>query len=122
MEEEKIKSIYKGIRYREEITEEELEEKLEENIIAIYLAMDNFDDRLCSRMKERVEQVKEYIEILEKEKQQVLDDYQDLGKDLANNFISKEVIIDKIEELRKKHNNVFDSQTILKEILGGTNE
>ena len=59
-----------------------------------------------------------YIEELEKEKQQVLDDYQDLGKDLANNFTPNEVIREKIEELRKKHNNVFDSQTVLKELFG----
>lgn len=37
---------------------------------------------------------------------------------IDKNFISKQVIRDKIEESRKKHNNLFDSQTILKEILG----
>lgn len=43
-----------------------------------------------------------YIKELEEEKQQVLDDYQELGKDLANNFISKDKVRDKIEELEEK--------------------
>ena len=49
--------------------------------------------------KDDVDKLFNYIEELEKEKQQVLDDYQDLGKDLANNFISKQVIRDKIKEI-----------------------
>lgn len=47
---------------------------------------------------------------LQKEKQQVLDDYQDLGKDLANNFISKEVIREKIEEYRNKRNKLANGE------------
>lgn len=39
-------------------------------------------------------------------------------KDYYNeNYIKKENIEEKIEELRKKHNNLFDSQTLLKELL-----
>lgn len=32
--------------------------------------------------------------------------------------IPKQVVRDKVEELRKKYNNLFDSQKVLKELLG----
>jgi len=68
--------------------------------------------------------LKWYVEELEKEKQQVLDDYQELGKDLASNFIAKEVIREKLEELKENLNTVEHYETvgairILKEILEG---
>lgn len=53
-----------------------------------------------------------------------LDDYQELGKDLASNFIAKEVIREKLEELKENLNTVEHYETvgairILKEILEG---
>ena len=76
-----------------------------------------------------IETVLNYIEELEKEKQQVLDDYQEPGKDLHDNFIPKQVILDKIEELKqtkvlivlennKELMSMFGNQiTVLQEIL-----
>lgn len=47
------------------------------------------------------------VKELEEEKQQVLDDYQDLGKDLAYNFIPKSKIREKIEELEEENNETY---------------
>ena len=73
-----------------------------------------------------LETVVDYIEELEEEKQQVLDDYQDLGKDLANNFISKQVIRDKIEELEEYQKQVesrvkekYSERDTLLQVIGG---
>lgn len=108
-EEEKIKAIYKRIRYREKITEEELEEKLEENIVAIYLAMENFEDKLYSRMTERVEQLKEYIERLKESERINQDNFDTLGADIVQ--VKKDLGLDEdliiseemVEEINKKY-------------------
>ena len=49
-----------------------------------------------------IETVLSYIEELEKDVKDAMDGYNDLGEDLAFNFISKEDIRDKIKELEEK--------------------
>lgn len=67
-----------------------------------------------------------YIEELEKDVKDAMDGYQDLGKEVYFNFISKDKIKDKIKELENMRDtsitseafNIFNGEIIvLKEIL-----
>ena len=82
--------------------------------------------KVINEYSQSVGTVLTYIEEVEKERDGIYADYQDLGKEVYFNFISKDKIKDKIKELENMRDtsitseafNIFNGEIIvLKEIL-----
>lgn len=66
IEDERIENLYNAINLYEEVEPEEIKDKVKENIVAIYLVMDQLGFEKSYKMQQRVAEVKEYIEALER--------------------------------------------------------
>lgn len=62
----------------------------------------------CIASVDNIETVLAYIEELEKDVKDAIDGYQDLGKEVYFNFISKDKIREKIKELEEKRDKFIE--------------
>lgn len=95
---EEIEKYYKDIKTNSSLEYYIEKDELIKNIVSIYLTMNNFEPELEDKMKNKVAEIKDYIEQLEKERDGIYDDYQDIGKKFFELDEKVQEVIDSLKQ------------------------